>query len=607
VKRSDGYAPLAGYAAIGDGVATALVALDGSIDWLCLPAHDSPSVFAAILEPGRGAFTFEPQVPYESTRRYLPETNVLETTFESEAGTVRVTDALTTQDGAVLPWRELVRRVEGLRGRVPLRWRVEPRFAYGAEQASPVRVRGTPVFRGSHGTLAVAAYDAGEPELDSGGIGACVTVEEGERGLVALAFVENGAVPIPGPDALAERLASTVAAWRRFVALHCYDGPWARAVTRSLLSLMLLLDQRTGAIVAAPTTSLPEQIGGTRNYDYRYSWPRDSSFVLLTLLELGYELQAHESLTCLLRAVAGSHPEVRPIYRLDGSVLSSERELPLRGYRDSHPVRVGNLAGNQVQLGGYGWLFESSWLYAREGNQLGPEVGTRLAATADLVCELWREPDSGIWELHDCRHYTQSKVWAWLALRRALELAELSELPTASIASWRREADAIRAYVETECWSDELGSYVEHGGAETLDAALLLAARAPAAALDRERLRSTVSAVRERLCDGPLVHRCERLRDREGAFVPCSFWLAEAYARCCEAPDVAAEIMEGTLAFANDVGLYGEEIDATTGAFLGNMPQGLSHAALVNAAIAVRDASAGASAQDGRRRARALE
>jgi GH15 family glucan-1,4-alpha-glucosidase len=587
----DTYLPLRDYAAIGDGRTVALVGIDGSIDWLCLPDLDSPSVFAAILDAGRGGrLALAPEAPHMAKRRYVPDTNVLETTFSTDGGTARVTDALTVSETGLAPGRELVRRVEGLSGRVALRWCVEPRFHYADARTRIDRRGGVPVATWGADALAVCSWSAGEPHCDPDRISGKFEIEDGEVALIAISAAHQEPLVLPARDEVEARLAETLASWRRWLSRRAYEGPWREPVMRSALVLKLLVFAPSGAIAAAPTTSLPESIGGERNWDYRFSWVRDSAFTLNALLAIGCPAEAEAFFWWLMHASHLSHPRLHVLYKLGGGVSAREETLSLNGYRGSRPVRVGNAAAVQRQLDVYGELFQTVSLYARVGNDIDPDFGRRLAKTADLVCDIWREPDSGIWEVRsEPVHFTQSKMSCWTALARAAELAEDGQIPSSHATRWRREAEEIERFVETRCWSDEMQSYTRFAGARELDAGLLLGVLMPYGLGREERLKATVDAVRRELGSGPLLYRYtgqDGLEGHEGFFLTCSFWLVEALARIGRLEE-AGSMMEELLLLANDVGLYAEEIEPVSGEFLGNFPQALVHLALISAAVAI--------------------
>jgi GH15 family glucan-1,4-alpha-glucosidase len=594
--REDGYAPIRDYAALGDGRTTALVARDGAIDWLCLPNMDSPSVFGALLDAEKGGrFGLAPTEPFESERRYVPDTNVLETTFRTATGSVRVTDALAIPSEGLEPLREVVRRVEGLSGAVELEWAVEPRFAYGTRAPRLGRRNGVSVAEAAGDAVSVRAWDAGEPEIADGAISARFEAREGSRSLVVLAAAHQEPLVLPGREESERRLDATVRFWQEWVRERGYEGPWRDEVVRSALALKLLVYSPSGAIVAAATTSLPEVLGGERNWDYRYAWVRDAAFTLESLLDLGCPAEAHAFFWWLLHASQITHPRLLVLYRVDGSAHAGESELPLSGYRGSSPVRVGNEAIEQRQLDIYGDLFETVWAYFRRGNAVDRETGKRLAETADLVCRIWRDRDRGLWEVRsEALHFTQSKMMCWVALDRAVRLAEAGVVPAERAAAWRQEADELRAFVETRCFSEEKKSYVRAADGDELDAGLLLASLRGYAGGREERVQGTIDAIRRELADGPFVRRYteeDGLEGEEGSFLACSFWLVEALGRAGRR-DEAAALMEELLPLANDVGLYAEQIDPKTGELLGNFPQGLTHLGLVSAAVACAEEDA---------------
>lgn len=585
------YPPLRDYAAIGDGRTVALVALDGSIEWLCLPDLDSPSVFAAILDAERGGrFTLRPRQSHEARRRYLPDTNVLETTFTTSTGTVRVTDTMTLPGHGLSPARELVRRIEGLSGHVPMTWRVEPRFGYGS---APMRLearRPYPVATSGSDALAVCAWDAGSVQCDTRGMGADPEIREGSRATIAMVGAHGEPLVFPSRAQAEARAAATAEFWRRWSADVIYTGPWRDAVVRSALMLKLLVFAPSGAIAAAPTTSLPETIGGERNWDYRYSWIRDSSFTLEALLQLGKQVEATAFFWWFMHATRLTLPRLHVLYRLDGGVDTAERTLALDGYRGSRPVRIGNGAAGQLQLDAYGELLDAAFVYATAGHHLGRDTAADLASIADFVCRRWREPDSGIWEVRAApRHHTQSKAMCWVALDRAVRLADMRRLPGRRVDRWATEAASIRRFIDEHCWSESKRSYVWYAGSEELDASLLLMAIMRYDPPESARLRSTVDAIRRELGSGPLLYRYtgdDGIAGGEGAFVCCAFWLAEALAIVGQR-DEAKALFDDLLRLGNDVGLYAEEIAPDTHDFLGNFPQGLVHLALISAAMAI--------------------
>jgi GH15 family glucan-1,4-alpha-glucosidase len=549
---------------------------------------DGAPVFGALLDPGRGGrFALAPDAPFGARRVYRAGTNVLETTFETAGGTVRVTDAMAwppPPDGAA---GELVRRVEGLAGDVALRWEVAPRA--GWEQAEPAvePAPGGALLRCGDAELALEAWNAGARTAGLGAVGATFTCRAGDRALLAL---RTGPSPAPAADrdAVEARLDETAARWAAWAGACDYDGPWSEAVLRSALVLALLVDEPSGAIVAAPTTSLPERIGGARNYDYRLAWLRDANLSVDALLRVGYGDEAAAALEWLLGAAGRTHPELSPIYTLDGRPAPAAAEAPLRGYRDSGPVRHGNDACAQLQLGTYGDLLEIAWMHVQVGRTLDEVTAGRLAHAADALARGWRRPDSGLWELDEPGQFTQSKMACVVALDCAVRMAEAGAIPRAHGPHWAAAREQAREVVQTACWSDDRGAYVRCPGGAELDAGVLLTARVGVPDASDERMASTIAALRAELGSGPLLHRFTGAAEREGAFVPCSFWLAEALAAGGRA-DEAGALMDELAGLSNDVGLYAEEIDPADGAFLGNFPQALCHLGLMTAACSLTE------------------
>ena len=595
MRRSDGYAPIRDYALIGDGRTTALVATDGSIDWLCLPNVDSPAVFARVLDARRGgSFQLEPADPYEVERRYQQDSNVLETTFTTAQGSIRVTDSMTlTDDRRLSPFRELTRKVEGLSGRVPVRWAFEPRFEYGERSPQLSRRAGRWFAECGRNAIALSAWDAGEPEANGTTIGAELELEQGQTALIALAAAHEQPVVLPGRADTEGRLERTERFWPEWAGRVEYDGPWRDAVVRSALMLKLLVFAPSGAIVAAPTASLPEWIGGSRNWDYRFTWLRDASWTLDALIRLGLDDEAHAFFWWFMHASRLTQPRLQILYKVDGSTHTKEHDLDnLEGYLGSSPVRVGNGAVDQVQLDVYGSVLESIWLYVQEVGHLDGETGRDVAKIADYVTEHWSDRDSGIWEVRsEETHFIQSKALCCIALERACALAERGVIPDRS-ERWCAASEEIRNFVDANGWDEERQSYVRAPDLHELDASLLTLAILAYDSPGRERLKSTVAAIERELRTGPYVYRYrgkDGVGGDEGAFLTCSFWLADTFARQGRL-DEARSLMDELIGLANDVGLYSEEIDPSNGDFLGNFPQGLTHLALVNAAISIADA-----------------
>jgi GH15 family glucan-1,4-alpha-glucosidase len=573
-----------------------LVAADGSIDWLCHPDLDSGSVFGAMLDAERGgAFRLAPAEPFAAERRYLDDSNLLETTYRTSRGAVRVTDAMPLPLSGLAPTRELVRSVEGLTGEVAMGWSIEPRFGYGQSRTQVGRRAGVPIAAAGSEAMAILSFEAGEPQVSADAIEGQFTARAGAQGLLALSIAHGDPLVFSPRSAIERRTAGTLDYWRSWSRERSYEGPWRDAVVRSSLALKLLIHAPSGAIAAAATTSLPEELGGVRNWDYRYSWIRDSSATLDALLSLGCPSEGDAFFWWLLHASQLTHPQVNVLYRLDGRAGLPESELDLSGYQGSRPVRIGNAAAPQRQLDAYGHLMQTAWLFVEAGGLLSADTSSRLASTADLVCSIWSDEDSGIWEVRGLtRHFTQSKMMCWVALDRACRLAADGHIPAKNASHWQAEASAIRRFVSDRCWSSERRSYMRFPGASETDASILLPTlMGYGADEDQEQLMATVRNIRAELGVGAHLHRYrgeDGLPGQEGAFLACAFWLVDVLGRLGEIEE-ASELMEELLAQSNDVGLYAEEIDPASGVFLGNFPQGLVHLALINAAVTLQRGS----------------
>lgn len=583
--RTDGYADLRAYAVLGDGRTVALVADDGRVDWFPVPDLDTPPVFAALLDAdGGGSFDLAPTVPYRLRRQYVVGTNVLETTYVTDGGSARVTEAMNTGVAGRLPWSELARRVDGLTGTVPMAWRVAPGTVLGT--ASPWvqdTVHGA-VLRDDGLTLAVRTLGRVTVVAEDQACSGVFTATAGSRHLVAVVGTESEPVPVPDPADVDRGVDRTIENWRAWTREFHYDGPWGKAVQRSALTLKLLLHEPTGAIAAAGTTSLPESRAGGKNWDYRYAWVRDAAYTLDAWIGFGLREEVHAAISWVLRTLR--RHGTRVFFTLDGSLPPGRVTRDVPGWRGTGPVVNGNRADGQLQLGVYGDLLAVVRGYVDAGNLLDADTGRLLAAVADEAADAWHRPDAGMWELPDEQHYTSSKLGCWQALRCAVHLAELGQIP-GDADRWRSEADRIRTWVEDRCWSPERGAYVMHPGSDALDASVLLHARS---GFDTgERMSSTVDALRAELGAGPLLHRYSGMAGEEGAFVACAFWGVAALALVGRT-DEARDWMDELLALANDVGVWPEMVEAGTGDFLGNIPQALSHLALVQAALTLAPA-----------------
>jgi GH15 family glucan-1,4-alpha-glucosidase len=586
------YPPIRDLAAIGDGRTVAVVSIDGTVEWLPTPYVDSPSMFASLVDARRGGrWTLAPRDPFEVRRRYVPDTNVLETTFVTDGGVAMVTDALTLPDGGgLVPFRELARRIDGLSGVVPFRWSVEPRFGYGREVATIGRRSGIPVATDGDQAVAVCSWDAGSALIGAGSISGSFETAEGSTALIALSIAHREPLVFPPRTDVEARLEGTIAWWRGWAAAREATGAWRDQILRSALALKLLVQASSGSIAAAPTTSLPEEIGGERNWDYRYSWLRDSAFVMDALLGLGCADEAEAFFWWLMHASQITHPRMQVLYRMDGGADAHERVVPLDGYAGSRPVRIGNGAAEQAQLDIYGDVMQMAWLYADAGHPIDREFGDRLAAVADLVCDIWSQPDSGIWEIRGpVRHYTQSKMMCWVALDRAVRLATLAQIPSRNLERWRSEADSIASFIEGRCWSVSKQSYTQAADSEELDASVLLGAKFGYGDPAGSPFSRTIDAIKRELGQGPFLYRYltdDHLRGQEGTFLCCSFWLAEVLGLAGRRTE-AIELLNELIGFENDLGLYAEEIDPSTSGFLGNFPQALTHLALISAATSL--------------------
>jgi GH15 family glucan-1,4-alpha-glucosidase len=600
-----GSQPIGSYGLLADCNSAALLCSDGSIDWLCLPRYDSGSIFARILDPDAGHWSIRPAGAFTSERRYLPGTLVLETTFTTETGSVRVLDAMVFAEGqrhhdlGYDAPHELLRSVEGLAGRVELVMELAPRPEYGLVR---------PLFRAvegggrTFGGQAPITVRAGVPvEIEGATMRAAFSVGEGEQAGFALRLIPTDSRIAPeatAPERVAARIQDTAEGWRSWEAEHdIYQGPHRELVRLSSRVLKGLTYRPTGAIVAAPTTSLPETVGGERNWDYRYSWIRDSSLTLEALY-IGACTDEAEDFVSFMTSSAGGRADkgsLQIMYGIGGEHDLSERSLPhLRGWRDSQPVRIGNGAWDQTQLDVYGELLNALYLYREQLGELHAEIQAFVADLADTAARRWTETDAGMWEMRgEPRHHLSSKVLCWTALDRAVKLAPaLGEY--AKTAEWEAEREKIRAAILERGWSEARQAYAQSFDSDELDAAALLMPIVGFLPATDERMRSTIEAIARDLTDGGLVLRyrneeglnADGLTGEEGTFVICSFWLVSCLAKAGEL-ERADQLFAQLAGYANDLGLLAEEIDTANDEQLGNFPQAFSHIGLITAAYEI--------------------
>ncbi len=585
-------APIEDYALIGDCETAALVSRDGSVDWLCWPRFDSPACFAALLgTPEHGRWRIAPRnlAPERTRRRYRGDTLVLETAMETpDGGAVALIDFMPPRSGC----SDLVRVVRGLRGRVPMRMELVLRFDHGRTVPWVTRAENGDLraVAGPHQvTLRTSVPTRGE-NLHTV---AEFEVDEGEEATFVLTHSPSH-LPAPEPADPRRQLGETEAFWAEWMGTRPYRGRWSAAVRRSLVTLKALTYRPTGGIVAAPTTSLPEVLGGTRNWDYRFCWLRDSAFLLTALTGAGFLEEAAAWRDWLIRAVAGSPDQVQIMYGVAGERLLPEVELPwLPGYAGSRPVRIGNGAAGQVQLDVLGEVIDALFQAHRRG--LGPSAtGWALArAIMGHLEEAWRRPDHGIWEVRGPpRHFTHSKVMVWVAFDRMVRAAEALCLD-GPVERWSRARDEVHAEVCAQGFDPGLGAFTQSYGSRSLDASLLQIPLVGFLPADDPRVRGTVAAIERGLVVDGLVQRYDTAttedgleRQEEGAFLACSFWLVEAMLLDGRGAEARA-MFERLLALSNDVGLLAEEHDTRAGRLVGNFPQAFSHVALVNAALAL--------------------
>ena len=587
------------YAAIGDGRSVALVSRHGAIDWLCWPTFDSPAIFAALLDPVRGgSWSIAPDSPAAVTRRYLEDTNVIETRFETGGGAVVLTDLMTVSSeeakrARLAPDHELLRHVRCERGEVGIEVCFAPRPDYGRSipvlddaGALGIRCRVGP-------RLLTLRSEAPLTVRSSGVATGRVVLRAGESRAFALTFDEGPAVlTLLGPP-VQTRIDASIAWWRGWLATARYDGPHRDAVARSLLVIKLLSFAPSGAVVAAPTTSLPERIGGELNWDYRFCWLRDASFTVRALLQLGFDDEVDAFCGWLLHTTRLTRPELRILYDVYGNLPHDEDVVEeLDGHRGSRPVRIRNAAARQLQLDCYGEVIDAVAQNARRGRSTDRATGAMLRDFGRFVSRHWHLPDQGIWEDRGpARHHTFSRALCWVALDRLTELGRQGLVTRLDLSTLQADAARIRDDVLDHAFDPKLGSYTSTLGGPEVDASLLLLAWHGLDEPSSSRIQGTYRLIESRLraASGLYYRNEESPRVGEGAFGICSFWVADFLARC-DRVEEACRVFEAMLGYANDVGLFAEEVDPATGEALGNFPQAYTHVGLVNAALSIQEA-----------------
>jgi GH15 family glucan-1,4-alpha-glucosidase len=590
-----GYLPIAEHGIIGDLHSAALVGTDGTIDWYCCPNFDSPSIFAAILDRAKGGFYRIAPAAGDWTPKqlYLPDTNVLITRFLTEEGVGEVQDFMPVDNGQGKTHRNrLIRRVLAVRGTMHFLLNAQPRFNYGRDDHDMYFHENGVLFR-SPG-ICMALETPLELKPDGRGVQCRFVLEPGESATFVLERVPETYIPRKySEEVTREAFEATVAFWRGWLAKSSYQGRWREMVHRSALTLKLLTYAPTGAIVAAPTTSLPELMGGSRNWDYRYTWIRDSALSLYALLRLGFTDEAAAFMGWLTQRFEEPRPAadgpLQVIYSIDGGVELTEETLDhLEGYRGSAPVRIGNGAAGQLQLDIYGELIDSVYLYDKYGSPIHHDAWSALSKIIDWISHHWDQADEGIWEVRGGRqNFTFSRLMSWVAVDRAIRIATARGLPADTV-GWQSVRDAIYHMIMDKCWNPERHAFVQHDSTDVLDASILVMPMVRFIAPGDRRWLSTLDKMASELVSDSLVYRYnveaspDGLDGEEGTFSMCTFWYVEALARAGRL-DEARLVFEKMLTYANHLGLYAEEI-GPTGEALGNFPQAFTHLALISAA-----------------------
>jgi GH15 family glucan-1,4-alpha-glucosidase len=593
---------LSDYALIGNCCTAALVSKFGSIDWFCLPEFHSPSVFAALLDREKGGyFSIQPCADYQSGQRYRDDTNVVETTFITSSGEVRLFDSFTAMKeedeiDSLFPEHEIIRIAECVAGEVKMKVKFCPRILYGSTttRLTDYHRMGIKVSWKENVLILISTL-RDELTVDDRAESATgeFTLKAGEKIIFSLAYSGNGPAVIPEVRTTAiHRFNATINYWKTWLDSCRYSGIYQTQVRRSALTLKLLAHAPSGAIIAAPTTSLPEEAGGERNWDYRYCWLRDASFTTRALLKLGFEDEARAYMNWILHATRLTQPKLQVVYSVYGDSTLEEKTLDwLSGYKNSKPVRIGNKADSQFQLDVYGEVLDAIYSYAKITKEFDTFSIRFIIGLGNSICRLWHKPDNGIWEVRTPGvHHTHSKVMAWVGLDRLIKLCHKYQWKNAPVEYFRQTRASIADEIETRGFNRALNSYTRLLQGDTVDASLLTLPLVGFCEYNSSRWIPTLRMIRQQLGDGKMIYRYKNIDDgvrgSENSFAICNFWLAENLAQSGEI-DEAIAVFEATLKCASPTGLLSEQINPRSRALFGNYPQGFTHIGLINAALSI--------------------
>lgn len=585
------------YAIIGNGRSAALVSRDGAIDWLCWPRFDSPSLFAALLDQQiGGCWKIHPLLPAQIKREYIEGTNVLQTEFLTESGVLLLTDFMPAfsedeRRKTLQPEQEIIRRVECIEGEVEIQVHFYPKPNYARDRLS-IRDAGTLGLRIEVGNQLITLRSEIKFNFKDNGAWAKKRLKAGQRIDFSLSYTFEGpAVLSPLGDPISHKLSLTINWWQTWSRKIQYRGPYKDQVVRSALTLKLLGYAPSGTFAAALTTSLPQRIGGDLNWDYRFCWLRDAAFTVRALFGLGYKEEAEAFVSWLLHSTRLSLPKLRVLYDVYGEDIDNDRVLPhLKGYAGSYPVRIGNGVRSFFELDVYGEVIEAVTYLVRAGGTLDYETQKMLRRFGEYVCKNWRRADTGIWEkMVPLRHYTHSKLMCWVALDRLIEIHKRGQIKNIPIDNFKEQCHLIRQEIEKRSWNASIQSYTQVFEGKEIDATVLVMPLYEFNKASSTRMQLSLKCVQERLSPAPgLIYRYEKSTEEgEGAFGLCGFWNVEFLARGGGSLEKAHQVFNHILSYANDLGLFSEEIDPETGEALGNCPQAFTHVGLINAALAL--------------------